>query len=134
MKDELVELVKKHNNQERGLLITIDLEQYVEKLYENATIFSISENGVKAFIAFYCNDKDKNIAFLSLILVDEELQGSNLGSFLLKNSIELIKAKGFKYYHLEVLKTNIKAIKFYTNFNFIVFEENNLFFKMKKCL
>ena len=134
MKYELIKLIKKHNYKDKGLHIKVEIEKYVSKLQENATILFINENGIKAFAAFYCNEPTKNTAFLSLILVDEKTQGIGYGSFLLNNSIELLQRKGFKSYNLEVLKTNQKAIDFYKKFNFKVVQENELFFIMEKKL
>ena len=129
MKQELVDFIKKYNSEDFGLIIQ-DVESYVEKLTTNATIFTVYQNSLKGMIAFYCNDSLKENAFLSLILVDETVQNQKIGLKLLKNSIDFLKSKEFKNYHLEVLKTNTLAINFYKKNNFEIIGDNNDFFKM----
>ena len=129
MKRELIDFIKKYNSEDFGLIIH-DVENYVEKLTRNATIFTVYQNGLKGMIAFYCNDNLKENAFLSLILIDQKFKNQKLGLNLLTTSINFLKSKKFKNYHLEVLKTNTLAINFYKKNNFQIIGDNNVFFKM----
>ncbi|WP_062622727.1 GNAT family N-acetyltransferase [Aequorivita aquimaris] len=134
MRSELFNLIKKYNYPEKGLLIQSDLIEYVDKILKNATILTYQQNGLKAFIAFYCNDIINYNAYLSLILLDEEVKGKGVGKFLLSTSIKILKKKGFKNYGLEVLKNNDKAIKLYQSSGFEIVNENHLFYKMTKLI
>lgn len=134
MNSELINLIKKYNYPEKGLFIQSDLIEYVDKILMNAIIVTYYENGLKAFIAFYCNDIINCNAYLSLLLLDDRVRGKGIGKFLLSSSIQILKQKGFKNYGLEVLKNNYGAIQLYESFEFKIVSENDLFYKMEKTI
>lgn len=135
MRKEIVKLITENNSVEKGLLINIKPEDYADKLLQFANIIPYYESGeIKAFIAFYANDPQKENAFLTLILVSPEIQGQKIGRFLLDISIKILQQKGFKNYSLEVLKDNYKALELYQKFGFEIKEDRGLLFLMTKIL
>jgi ribosomal protein S18 acetylase RimI-like enzyme len=130
MKREIHNLVLRHNNFIDGLYIPQDLNVYVDKIMKNAIIITYNYEGeLKGFIAFYANSPNRR-AFLSLILVDKNSQGKNIGKFLLESSIRDLRNKKFVSYSLEVLKKNTKAISLYKNFGFEIQEDRKTFWLM----
>jgi ribosomal protein S18 acetylase RimI-like enzyme len=97
----------------------IDLNEYAEKLCKNAMVFiAVEENDFIGFIAFYANDKDDNVAYLTQIGVSEKSQNRSVGKNLLDLCIKISKNKGMASIKLEVFNYNIKAIKFYQKHGF----------------
>ncbi|MGB4205607.1 MAG: GNAT family N-acetyltransferase [Bacteroidales bacterium] len=124
MKDELIKLLSSHNSADNGIFIPVKLEDYVEKIIENAQIISLSEKGrVIAFIAYYNNDLNKKDAYLTMILVDKEYQSRGIGRNLLEFALKDLKKMKFESFKLEVLKSNQKAISFYKLYGFSIIED-----------
>lgn len=71
-------------------------------------------------MAFYANDMEKKIAYISNIGVDIHYQRNRIGSRLMQKSIAESRDKGMEIIRLEVLKTNEKAISFYKHWGFTV--------------
>lgn len=125
MKSQVVELLHTLNHQFFGDLINVHIEAYVNKIFTNANLIFIQNEGVlNAFIAYYDNDPENITAYLTMLAVSENVQGTGIGTILLKASIEDLERKGFKKYKLEVKRQNIKARKFYKSFGFKVIDEN----------
>lgn len=91
-----------------------DLEVYAKKLYNNAQMFAVIK-GLQyiGFTAFYSNDIENNIAYLTQLAVKPEIQNKGIGKTLLSVSMEFSRRRGMKVIKLEVIKDNIKAISFY---------------------
>ena len=135
MRQQLVALIKKHNSKTNGIFIPMDLDAYVDKIIKHSTIvpyFLLGE--LKGFISYYNNDEIKKNAFLTMILISKEYQGTGIGKLLLELSIKDLEKKGFKYYSLEVLKNNTSAIAFYTSYGFIQIEDRDQLWLMTKKL
>ena len=121
MRDDLINFLETLNNDLKGTLLSVNIPEYVDKIQNFATIVSISKKGeIKAFIAFYENDKNIEIAYLTLIAVCKDCWQLGYGKKLLEFSINEIKKKGYKLYRLEVKEDNSKAIKFYEKYGFII--------------
>ncbi len=88
------------------------------------------ENEPIGFIAFYDNNQETKVAFLSMIIVSKEYQGQGVGKYLLNKMIEVCRIKGMNSITLEVDKTNENAIVFYEKHGFskISKESNSSFF------
>lgn len=121
---DIRKLIISHNNIEDGVQINCDIDEYVSKIYNKATILPYySESKLKGFIAYYSNDISKKNAYLTMIIVDRVSQGVGIGKFLLESSMSDLKNRGFNYYKLEVLKKNEKAFLLYQKYGFIIEED-----------
>ena len=67
-----------------------------------------------------------------MILVDRDFQTSKIGSSLLSFSVQDLINSKFENYTLEVLKNNLKAINFYKKNDFLVIEETDELYTMRK--
>lgn len=134
MKDDLIKLLRDINNSEAILPKQIDIPTYVDKLYEKAKINTIYKNGLlKGFIAFYANSLDKDLAYLTMIIVESNSIGKGIGAQLLSKAVLWLKNNGFKKLGLEVLETNQRAISFYQRNGFFTIEQRpNHFIYMEK--
>lgn len=135
MIEQLNKLICENNTKDDGINILIPIEQYINKIILYSTIIPYYVNGnLKGIISYYNNDIKKENSFLTLILISKDYQGQGLGKLLIEMSIKDLKKKGFKYYSLEVLKTNQKAIKLYEAYGFHKKENRNDLWLMEKTL
>ncbi len=112
--------------------------EIVEKIVENAFFLgAFNWDGLYKFpigyVAFYANNHISKNAFISSICVLNEYQRSHIGSKLMRRCIEISKKQGMERLRLEVLKTNDKAIDFYSSWGFEYEEERENSFYMRKC-
>lgn len=120
MKHQLIELITKHNSGEKGLNITIPIDQYVDKIINFSTIVPYYYQGnLIGFISYYNNDSTKRNAFLTMILISKDFQGKGIGKLLLDFSIQDLKNSGFEFYTLEVSQNNANAISLYKSYGFV---------------
>ena len=131
---KIQELIENYNYPNEGFIVDIDIEGYIKKLLEKAVILTFYENNLGAFIAFYANDTKSNIGFLSMLIVDSELQGKGLGYMLYKQSEDYLKQRGFTIYQLEVNRKNSNVLNFYIGLGFYVISIKSNFIKMQKDL
>lgn len=125
MKEKIIKLIKKANELHNGELIEVDINQYVDKITENAKIISISQNNdLCAFIAYYDNNPTREMAYLTMIVVDDKSQGVGYGKNLINTVSNILKAQGFKNFKLEVKNKNINAINLYKYLGFVISEVN----------
>ena len=135
MKLLFIELLKDLNNTFNGQLVNSNIEDYIDKIIDNATIIKIVENNILfALIAYYENDKKRESAYLTMLAVSNKYSNKGYGNILLKKATNNLIRKGFKYFELEVLKSNKKAVEFYKKNNFQIIESRGLKFYMKKYL
>ncbi|TXG38856.1 GNAT family N-acetyltransferase [Seonamhaeicola maritimus] len=119
MKEDLVLLLSLIDENFQGGLVDSSIREYCDKILKNATFLSIYKQGhIKAFIAYYDNDKKSLIGYLSMLAVHPEHQNKGYGKELLNMAINNLKNKGFKNFDLEVLIENEIAIKLYQSFGF----------------
>ena len=72
------------------------------------------ENGeIIAFSCFYCNDSEKEAAYISKIATAEKYRGRKFGKTMLDEVCRISKENGMKKIRLEVANTNSTAISFY---------------------
>lgn len=131
MKNEYFNLLKIYL--EQGILqIEGSVDQYIDKILKHATIINYySANSLVGFIAYYNNDYENRIAFLSMLVVKHDYIGKGIGALMLESSLKDLSNKNFKKYRLEVLKKS-KAIEFYKSFDFEIEEEKENSFIMIK--
>ena len=131
MRSGIIKILIKLNILYSGNLILVDLDEYVNKIMNKATIIIYYEkNKMCGFIAFYNNDLTNRNAFLTMLAIDPTYQRKGIGEMLLKCSIARLKHDGFIRYSLEVLKNNDKAVNLYKRNGFKIFKESENHFKM----
>ena len=90
------------------------IKNYSEKLFVNAEILQLKNyENIMGISAFYANDYETLTAYLSLIVLSDEIQGKGYGKRLLIESERKAKLMGMKKMKLEVNQKNINAIEFY---------------------
>jgi len=100
------------------------LESYLLKLKSSSeTIrYYISEE-LAGFVAFYCNDKEKELSFITLVLISPKFRGSGLASNLVRFTLESCRLKGFRKCGLQVKNDNLTAISVYQKLGFKIDKE-----------
>lgn len=84
------------------------------KFYKNARVVYATENEkVQGFIAYYSNDTETKVGFVSMIIVKSNLQGMGVGTELLQYAEDDCRNKGMNCIRLEVAVENKKAREFY---------------------
>lgn len=72
-----------------------------------------TENCLQGFVAYYANNLDTKMGFVSMIIVKSEAQRKGVGTFLLQYVENDCKNRGIKSISLEVNLENKQAIEFY---------------------
>ena len=92
----------------------IDIEEYVCKLYKNGKIILAKTNDcIAGIIGGYMNDQKENIAYISILGIDEKYQCKKIGTKLLNVFQQIAKRNKMKKIYLSVNKSNNKGITFY---------------------
>ncbi len=131
MKSDLKKLILSHDEISSEIEKKYNLDSYIDKLSEFATIIPyFNGNLLKGFIAYYSNDISKTDAFLTIIITDKESKGEGIGRLLLQSSISDLTYRGFTNYRLEVLKGNERAIALYQKFGFQIEKDNGYSYVM----
>ncbi|EAT13136.1 GNAT family N-acetyltransferase [Bermanella marisrubri] len=117
---EIESLIKAEQmRQKKSFIDTDDIDKYIFKIKSNAEFITHYTSGQCAgFIAFYCNEPTKKIAFITLVLLAPEFRGKGLASNLINYVIEHCKKNKFEKCSLEVRKDNLSAIKLYEKHGF----------------
>ncbi len=119
MKQELIDIISSQNQRMNGQLIEQPVKEYVEKILKNAAILTYVANGnIAGFVAYYCNDPLKDVAFLTMLCLTKDNTQKGVGSYLLNCSITDVRRKGFINYDLEVKENNNAAIALYKKTGF----------------
>lgn len=131
---EIRKLVESEQDRREGKFIEgVSLEEYFFKIKSNAEFF-VHYSGSKCvgFVAFYCNDPKKEIAFISLVLISPEHRGQRVAESLMGCVFAVLKARGFKSCQLEVRTSNFSALALYRRIGFSVFLEKKSTVMMEK--
>ena len=97
----------------------VSVENMARKFAENATVLELFEGAERqGFAAFYANDLAGGRAFLSMIAVVPECEGSGVASRLLREVERVCRKNGMASVHLEVDRENTRAIGFYRHRGF----------------
>jgi len=100
-----------------------NLDQYSNKLYNNAFVYAIISEKNLGFIAFYANDSIKKITYIPFIAVSKEARNNSIGSKLLSICHDKAKELGMRFIKLEVQNENKIAQNFYEKNGFYYLEE-----------
>lgn len=113
--------------------LTVNTEDYAKKLIDHAEIISYSANSnLISLIAFYANNEQSKIAFLSFIGTSKKYRSKGIGKHLIDMMINVVKSRGYNKIQLEVYKTNTKAFDFYKKLGFSLVEEHEKVFLLQK--
>lgn len=103
----------------------------LEKLYQKGKCIFAYNGKALGYCAFYANDSEWKNAYISLIAVAPECQKMHIGTKLLNDSFETMRACGMNYCLLEVRKNNANAIRFYETNHFVMIEEREECYLMR---
>lgn len=103
----------------------------LEKLHQKGKCIYAYNGQALGYCAFYANDSEQKNAYISLIAVAPECQKLHIGTELLRDSFEMMRACGMNHCLLEVQKNNQNAIRFYEANHFIMIEERKESYLMK---
>jgi ribosomal protein S18 acetylase RimI-like enzyme len=109
----------------------VEINDYAKKIASNATRFE-AWSGVTlvGFVAFYCNDQEKHIAYITSVSVLRKWTGKGIVYRLMNQCIEHAKALGIRQISLEVASGNTSAIKLYEKSGFVADRVNAPFVVM----
>ncbi len=112
--NEIANTVCKIRDVKESLELRVNLNDYFEKLAENAEnyIMAFEENTV-AFASMYANDLETRTAFITLIACTEGNRDKGYGGKLLDFCIKKARENGMMKLRLEVARSNDAAIAFY---------------------
>lgn len=114
---------------------SVNLADYSNKLYENATIFSVHDKGeLVAMMAVYCNDVINHIAYGTMLAVAKTHRIYGLGPNLIKTTVDYLKKSGFKIFELEIYKTNPRVVVLYKRLGFSIKSETDTSFYLQLVL
>lgn len=92
----------------------VKIFDYSKKIKNNATRFEAWSNGkLVGMIAAYCNDDQRQVAYVTSVSVLRLWTGKGIADHLLGLCIDHIKVLGIARISLEVAQTNAAAIKLY---------------------
>lgn len=110
--------------------------RYRDKILSKAQILCAENDGRTAgMVAFYCNDFDSKVAYITQIAVMKSSQNKGVGGLLISKCEELSIQNGMLFLRLEVRKENLNAIKFYLKHGFEFEKEasGNSWYMKKSC-
>ena len=103
----------------------------LEKIHQKGRFIFAYDGNPLGYCAFYANDAERGIAYISLIAVVPEYQKMHIGTKLLMESFDIMRTYGMEHCMLEVRRNNQNAIQFYKRNRFIVVEERFESYLMK---
>lgn len=98
----------------------LDPDVYVRKLLDRAEFVTWHQGGsLCAFVAFYANDPDHVLAYITMVATRPDKQGRGAARSLLASCLLLLSAKGFRKCRLEVAVDNERAKALYLSLGFV---------------
>lgn len=96
-----------------------EVEMYIEKVCNSAVIIGAYDGKkIVGFVAFYANDYESKVAYITQILVIDQYRNRKIGEMLINACQDKCREKGFTILKLEVNKNNENAQGFYEHLNF----------------
>lgn len=113
--DEIKELLASFSHAFPGRIFDEkEIEILSDKFDKYAVVECLKYAGeIIAFACFYCNDMEKQTAYISMFATSEKYRGRQFGRTMLEEVCRVSKERGMKTIRLEVLNTNRTAISFY---------------------
>lgn len=108
------------------LIERIDIEDYSQKIFENAITFEAWKGGrLVGLLAAYIVDGSKHSVFVTNVSVLKDFMGLGIASSLLDDCIRCAVEACCIVVNLDVHKGNARAINFYRKFDFKKVDELN---------
>ena len=110
---------------------------YKQKVCQYADFYgAVDEGEICGFIAFYANDNESAIAYITQIAVNPMYQHRGIGRKLLLECETRAIKNGMNLLRLEVRKNNANAIRFYESYGFEkeTQEKDNSFYMRKQLI
>jgi ribosomal protein S18 acetylase RimI-like enzyme len=135
MKLKIIDLMSQLINDGSGLFELDDLNTYVDKLIEKACLLTIIEQDVlKGLLAYYANDYENKVAFLSMLIISPSARRMGYGRRLVEFVFTELTLKGFKKCCTEVKEDNIKALTVCKRLGFTSAGTKNGYMVLEKLL
>ncbi|MGF7037135.1 GNAT family N-acetyltransferase [Mucilaginibacter lappiensis] len=135
MKLKIIDLMSQLINDGSGLFELDDLNAYVDKLIEKACLLTIIEQDVlKGLLAYYANDYENKVAFLSMLIISPSARRMGYGRRLVEFVFTELTLKGFKKCCTEVKEDNIKALTVCKKLGFTSAGTKNGYMVLEKLL
>lgn len=113
----------------------VNIDDFADKILKNGHLCVFSQDQtIQGFSAFYANDTQNKVAYLTMIAVKEEYRREGIGDKLLSFVEKESKLRGMNQLKLEVSISNLGAIKFYEKHGFCILEQNENAYYMIKNL
>lgn len=120
---------------QNGQFVKVDLNAYLDKLEAKAEIVADFIDGrCRGFVAYYCNDIQTKLAFITLVLVGPQDRGLGLGQALTLFVLNIARSRGFKVCRLEVNKANQIAYNMYLAQGFYLVEDRGGMYLLEVAL
>lgn len=126
IKEEIIAIIKQYQKYFDRLVNDTELAMNIaDKIFKHGMLIAcVCQHEVLGFCAFYANDLNSRVSFITLIAVNDKYQNVGFGKKILKRVCDISKQVGMTKIRLEVNNQNINAIRFY---------QNNGFCFEKKC-
>lgn len=128
---EIIDLIDGEQIRQNGNFVP-DGDKYLDKITEKAELLMHnSASNCLGFVFFYCNDPDKILSYITLIMVAESSRKMGIGAALVQYVLNQTAQRGFKICRLEVRKENAAAVNFYKKMGFHQIENRTHSFLME---
>jgi ribosomal protein S18 acetylase RimI-like enzyme len=109
----------------------VQVNKYARKIIDNAIrLEAWSGNVLIGMVAVYCNNQEKNTAFITSVSVLRMWTGKGIATQLMSHCIEYTKESGISLLRLELASENISAMSLYIKRGFIVSNDKEPFIIM----
>jgi ribosomal protein S18 acetylase RimI-like enzyme len=106
----------------------VRINEYARKIIDHAIrLEAWSGNVLIGLVAVYCNNLEKNTAFITSVSVLRLWAGKGIATQLMSHCIEFSKESGISLIRLELASENISAMSLYIKCGFIVSNVNEPF-------
>jgi len=129
LKPKIYDLMNLMINDGSGLFEVRDLDVYIDKLINSASIITImAQDALLGFLAYYANDHVSKIGFISMLIIDPSTKRMGYGRRLVEFAVKDLTLKGFKKCRTEVNANNIKAVNICKRLGFTYIGRNDAYY------
>ena len=113
----------------------VKISDYAQKIASKAMRFEAWSSGTLiGLVAVYCNDQNKNIAYVTSVSIMKEWIGKGIAAHMMSQCVKHVHALGMKQICLEVASDSISAIRLYEKCGFVASNINAPFVTMNLYL